>query len=116
MGPKTLEPRGALTLGVPVLQAQVRICCKTSGGHRGDGDRKPTQEPKGGVSGGWGSRSVDLTTQRYDPRGVTFHCTSVYVCSPIACVWSPIAAKIAMCPTQSRRWPRKPKPRVSGEL
>ena len=46
------------------------------------GIRKPAQEPKGRVVGGWGSRSVDLTTQRYDPRGVTFHCTSVHVCSP----------------------------------
>ena len=78
------------------------------------GDRKPKARTERRGVGGRGSRSIDLTTGRYDPFGVTFHCTSVYVCSPIACVRSPIAAKIAMCPTQSRRWPRKPKPRERG--
>jgi hypothetical protein len=48
-----------------------------------------------------GSRSVDLTTQLYDPHGVIFHCTSVYVCSPIARVRGLIAAKI---PDVPRHW------------
>jgi hypothetical protein len=49
-----------------------------------------------------------LTTRPYDPCVVTFHCTSVYVCSPIA-------ANI-VAPAQHKNRPRKQKPRVSGAL
>ena len=54
--PKALEPRGAITPGVPELKAQVRQLRRAEG-HRGMGIRKPSVKPKGGVSGDGGSRS-----------------------------------------------------------
>ena len=55
--PKTLEPRGAITPGVPELRLKLDKL-KSAEGHRGMEIRKPSVKPKGRGVGGWGSHSV----------------------------------------------------------
>jgi hypothetical protein len=107
MRPKALEPRGAFTPGVPELW--LKLGSEDLRGHRGMGNPQAIANRRALSRGDWGSRPGCLTTQPYDPCVVTFHCTTVYVCRPIA-------AKIAMRPTQAGRRPRKPKPHTSGAL
>ena len=55
--PKTLEPRGAITPGVPELRLKLDKL-KSAEGHRGMGIRKSSLKTERQGVGGWGSRSV----------------------------------------------------------